>query len=80
MLITRLFVLNHLIKIYKDLYLPSQMGLTLEQFKALAAGALIMLVQGSLYVFGTLTYYIRSYLYYHGMEELIMLRLNKYLN
>ena len=42
------------------------LGLTLEQFRALLAGALIMLVQGSLYVFGTLTSYIASYLYYKG--------------
>lgn len=40
--------------------------MTSEQWRALSAGALIMLVQGSLYVFGTLTSYIASYLYYQG--------------
>ena len=41
-------------------------GLTFEQWRAIVAGFLVMLVQGSLYVFGTLTAYIASYLYYKG--------------
>ena len=38
--------------------------LTLLQVGALAGGFLFMLVQGSLYVFGTMQPYIYTYLYY----------------
>jgi len=42
------------------------MGLTSAQITSLVGGALTMMVQGSLYVFGTIIPYLASYLYYHG--------------
>lgn len=40
--------------------------LQLSQLVALLAGFLVMLVNGSLYVYGTMTPYIITYLYYQG--------------
>jgi hypothetical protein len=37
-----------------------------SQIVSLIAGALTMMVQGSLYTFGTITPYIASFLYYQG--------------
>jgi len=42
------------------------MGLTLDQIRALAAGATIMLVQGALYVYGGIAPYLVTNLYYNG--------------
>jgi Sec-independent protein secretion pathway component TatC len=42
------------------------MKLNAEQIRALAAGAMVMLVQGSLYVFGAISPYLISFLYYEG--------------
>lgn len=41
-------------------------AITTKNIIALFAGFLVMLVQGSLYVYGTMTPYILSYLYYQG--------------
>jgi hypothetical protein len=41
-------------------------GLKPKNIVALFAGFTVMLVQGSLYVYGTMTPYILSYLYYQG--------------
>lgn len=38
--------------------------INLSQLIALISGFIVMLVQGSLYVFGTMTPYIYTYLYY----------------
>lgn len=40
--------------------------INLSQLIALISGFIVMLVQGSLYVFGTMTPYIYTYLYYEG--------------
>lgn len=37
-----------------------------RQLLSLVAGFTVMLVQGSLYIFGTITPYIATYLYYKG--------------
>jgi hypothetical protein len=44
--------------------------LTIRNIIALFAGFTVMLVQGSLYVYGTMTPYILSYLYYQGKPSL----------
>lgn len=50
-------------------------GLTPKNIIALFAGFTVMLVQGSLYVYGTMTPYILSYLYYQGKQISIKGRL-----
>lgn len=40
--------------------------LLLRQIVALIGGFIVMLVQGSLYIYGTITPYILTYLYYKG--------------
>jgi len=45
-------------------------GLSTRNIIALFAGFTVMLVQGSLYVYGTMTPYILSYLYYQGISML----------
>lgn len=51
---------------YKSMFIP-----TTTQLIALTSGFTVMLVQGSLYVFGTMTPYIFTYLYYQGTPATI---------
>jgi len=44
------------------------MRITLSQLVALFAGFMVMLVNGSLYVYGTMTPYIFTFLHYKGMH------------
>lgn len=50
-------------------------NLTPRNIIALFAGFTVMLVQGSLYVYGTMTPYILTYLRYHGTFTFIQARM-----
>ncbi len=45
--------------------------LPLQDLRRLLGGATVMLVLGSMYVFGTLSPYIASYLHYQGTVTII---------
>lgn len=47
------------------------LGLSPEQFRALASGFVSMLIYGSAYTYGTLVPYMISYLYWQGNNLLI---------
>jgi hypothetical protein len=55
--------------IYLYIVVSLMLGLKWQQWAALASGFMVMLVQGSLYVYGTMSPYLFSYLYYEGASH-----------